>query len=193
MRRNKRWIDLVDAWIAILITGLLSLMFYWVLNSFYKSMVKTEEHTYANFALSECAEVVHSFRYWQIDKNGSAWWTNYQNKYPTWIYKLIYNPTAKAWDTERYAKDETNNVYYENFKTLLNDGLWNTEWEQLLMWDKKIKLTRFVEINNDNVEKSNVTCYVKVDNYMYFTNENIPNDESQYTLYNRLKFTMTNY
>lgn len=191
--KRKSWFILIDLVIASVVLIVMITILWTAFSSYLTNSVSTEEQNYVNFALSECAEVVHSFRYGSLDKSAS-WWENYQVKYPTGVYKLNYNENAKSWEAKPIYKDVNNKTNFSSFEELLEAGYnISTEGEKFTTWfEWKNLITRYLFINNENIEKSEVTCYVKYKSYYNAKEQdNIAIDD--YKLYHRLKFIMTNY
>jgi len=193
MKINKKWVSLLDVVLSMMIMWFLTLVYYGWLKAYYKYTTRAENASYSNFALTECAEVVHSFRYWEWDKVGSTWWENYITKYPTWLYKMTYDEPTRVWNLLPIYKDINTQEQYVNFRDMLTETWYtvDTEGENFLVWPKNIPIRRYVFINNTIADKSIVQCYVKF--YDPFFIKNPWNDANDFYNYEELKFIMTNY
>lgn len=192
-RKNKKGISFLDAWIWTLILWVLGTLLYTTLSSYYITISRVEENNYLNFALSECAEIVHSFRYWEIDNWGSAWWINYQTKYPTGLYKFNYNELAKTWEWSQIYEDSSIWLWYDSFQDMLEKTWYtvDTEWETIELAHNQSTITRYAFINNNTPDKSTLICYAKYNNVLFPKNESIALND--YLNYERLQIIMTDY
>lgn len=193
MKKNKKGFALVDVvlWMALLWS--LIVMYYWWMKIYAKYTTRISSSIYINAAMVECAEVVQSLRYWEIDKMWTSGWDSYIAKYPTWVYKLNFNDTTDVWNATPIYKDPVTSTNYINLRDML-DTTWyttDTEWEILYVWPKKVKLRRYLVINNDVPNKSNVKCYIRYYNPYYKRYYNTANQDIKY--YDVLKLVMTNY
>ena len=193
MEYNKRWFALIDAVIGVLILWLMSIAFYGWMQFYAKYTKRVNMAVYTNTALIECAEVIHSIRYWEIDQKWNTWWDAYVNDYKTWLYRLEYDNTNAVWEAKHIYKDTTTKEDYISFKDMLDTTGYtpNTQWEYYTIGVKKRPIRRYVFINNTIPNKSKITCYVRYYSPFY---KRIPlSDWQDYRNYERLNFTMTNY
>lgn len=190
---NKKWVSLIDTIIAMSILSLLTLLYFWWLQAYYKYSERIERVNYTNFALIECAEVIHSIRYGEIDRNWSSGWNVYSANHPTWLYKINYDETINAWGIEPILKNEATWENFLSFRDMMED-VWytaETEWENFLVWppQDKVEMRRYVFINNNNPEKSNISCYARYLDDTRF----MESAENDFFNYIQLNFTMTDY
>jgi len=194
-KKNKKWFMLLDWVIAIAIFSVLVTIYFGWLSMYAKYKSQVNDNFYSAVALTECAEVIHWLRYWEIDKMGSGGWTSYRSKYPTWLYQLEYNDATQTWDLKPIYKDETTKTPYLSLEDMLKETWYTPETEGevffVWVWWKKDKIRRYVFINNDLPDKSTVSCSVRY--YNVKRKRLYKEDWQDKKYYEELKFTMTDY
>lgn len=193
MKYNRKWVSMLDVVLSMAIMWILSLIYYWWLKAYYKNTTRAENAIYTNFALTECAEVVHSIRYWEWDKAWSIWWETFVHDYPTWLYQMEYNNVTYVWELKPIYNDVATETRFINFREMLATTWYitRTEWENFFVWPTNVQMRRYVFINNNIRNRAVVQCYAKF--YDPHFRKQFADDENDFFNYEELKFIMTNY
>lgn len=187
-------IFVLDVAVAIIILNAIAAFFYGAIIMSSKSTIKATLDFHQEHLLSECAEVVQSFRYWEWDR--TLWetgWTNYQSKYPTGMYSLEYHEPTRSWKANPIV--DTHWVIVQNPEAAEQLGLfWQFEkimtktqtddWNLSDIWPDDYSL-RAVYIDNSLLSQSMVSCYVKVNKLQEW--------EDTFKNFGKMNFVMMNY
>ena len=201
-KKNKNaFILTMDVLVWVILLNIISVIFFSSFSFFVKNLAVANDNFYHEILLTECQEVVQWFRYGEWDKNIWTGWENYQAKYPTWFYKLVYDQDTFSWSAEpievngglvqdlKTIKDNAMDVSvasnYVEFIPLWLDVNWTRDYangKTSLNYAKRI-----VYINNDSSIQSIVQCYSHY-NYKFKIEE-----AADWSDYKTLKFIMMDY
>lgn len=184
----------LDVAVAIILLNVIAAFFYGAVIMSSKSTTKATLDFQQEHLLSECAEVVQSFRYWEWDRSmGETWWSNYQVKYPTGMYTLKYHEGTRSWLANPIV--DSNGVIVQNPEAVEQLGLfWQFEKIMTKTQSEDGSLVdigeddyslRAVYIDNSSPNQSVVSCYVKVNKLQSW--------ENSFKNFWKMNFIMMNY
>jgi len=183
----------MDVLVWIILLNFISIIFFSAVWYFYTNLNIIRDDFYNEILLTECAEAVQWFRYWEWDRNNESWWDNFRNTYPTWMYYLNFDNINNTWTTNRIMTPWMWSFHVQDMPTIKLNNLdriwpgWQVEVIPVDTNSDKNNAFRLFFIDTSSANQVTVKCYVKYDFNTKWKSSAIWDD------YKEVKFIMMNY
>lgn len=193
IKNKKGMIMTMDVVVAVVLLNFISVIFFSAVSYFYTNLNFMRDEFYSEILLTECAESIQWFRYWEWDKNNESGWDNFRTRYPTWMYYLAYDQANSTWWANPIMTPGAWSFHIQDLQTVRTYDLdrtwsgWSVEVINVDTNSTKNNAFRMFFIDTNSANQVMVRCYLK---YNFNTKWWQTSDWSEYK---DLKFTLMNY